>query len=362
MYPDWPKSAADLVPLPRCDGPKLEPFDFRGSQKIEFLEYVGEGLHAHVFKVRIQEKIYALKLFRFVYDDDWRRPASDHDDVQIMTSFANYSEPFNCECRAYGRLRERGYEDLAIKSFGYILLDEDHERTMMNQFKDLDLCFNGNIEFCGYEPLRSRFPGKDGRDPPIRGIVKEFGQNDEKLTTRLAKSLLEDIVGLQQLGIFYVDVALRQVINGKLADFSTALTLPHYTTNPELNPNLDSYQKSNMAFETFQLCSSDYWSFDEMVHEWNRENKDKIRVYAFPGGLGCQTKYNTRSKSRREFYTHVDPRLPRKRVLKRRKVDRWNIRCSDRSAKSLRDTIYFRTANEWDFKDGYIFPKRRSWV
>lgn len=50
MYPDWPRSDADLVPLPRCDGPKLEPFDFGGAQAIEFLGYIGEGLHAHVFK------------------------------------------------------------------------------------------------------------------------------------------------------------------------------------------------------------------------------------------------------------------------------------------------------------------------
>lgn len=62
MYPDWPRSKADLVPLPPCDGPKLKAFDFKGKQAIEFLEYAGEGLHAHVFKVRIKNKIYALKL------------------------------------------------------------------------------------------------------------------------------------------------------------------------------------------------------------------------------------------------------------------------------------------------------------
>ena len=62
MYPDWPESDADLVPLPNCDGPKLKPFNFQGPQKIEFLEYLGEGLHAHVFKVKILAQIYALKL------------------------------------------------------------------------------------------------------------------------------------------------------------------------------------------------------------------------------------------------------------------------------------------------------------
>lgn len=62
MYPDWPQSDADLVPLPQCDGPKLDPFKFSGAQAIEFLEHIGEGLHAHVFKVSIHNQIYALKL------------------------------------------------------------------------------------------------------------------------------------------------------------------------------------------------------------------------------------------------------------------------------------------------------------
>lgn len=51
MYSDWPLSSADLVLLPRCDGPKLKSFDFQGVQIIEFLEHVGEGLYVYVFKV-----------------------------------------------------------------------------------------------------------------------------------------------------------------------------------------------------------------------------------------------------------------------------------------------------------------------
>lgn len=63
MYPDWPRSSADLVPLPLCDGPKLKAFDFQGGgQAIEFLDYLGQGSHAHVFKVQILGQVYALKL------------------------------------------------------------------------------------------------------------------------------------------------------------------------------------------------------------------------------------------------------------------------------------------------------------
>ncbi|OTA61609.1 hypothetical protein K449DRAFT_406042 [Hypoxylon sp. EC38] len=302
MYPDWPESTADLVPLPRCEGPKLEPFEFNGPQRIDFLEYIGEGLHAHVFKVKIQEKVYALKLFRFVYEEDWRSPLSYTEDVKIITTFANYSEPFNCECRAYGRLQEAGYEDLATKCFGYLLLDEEHERIMMDRFSHLNLEFNGNMMEPGLETVRSHYPGKDGREPPIRGIVKEFGQSNENLTTRFAKKLLEDIIKLQQLGIFNLDVAHRQIIDSKISDFSTAITVPHFMTTPSLNPNLTSDQISGMEFETFQLSSNDYWAFDLMIQQWNNDHR-KIEAYAFPGGTGCQTKHDLRRNSPRKFYT-----------------------------------------------------------
>lgn len=62
MYPDWPEPGVDLEPLPRGDGPKLGPFDFKGPQSIEFLEYLGYGQHSHVFKVQILGTVYALKL------------------------------------------------------------------------------------------------------------------------------------------------------------------------------------------------------------------------------------------------------------------------------------------------------------
>lgn len=62
MYPDWPQNDSDLVPLAQCDGPKLKAFDFGGEQSVRFLDYLGEGLHAHVFKVQIRGEVYALKL------------------------------------------------------------------------------------------------------------------------------------------------------------------------------------------------------------------------------------------------------------------------------------------------------------
>lgn len=182
MYPDWPESAADLLPLPRCDGPKLEPFQFHGPQKIEFLHYISEGLVSHVFKVRIEGEIYALKLvgnstyvhgkrnvnklicllsqFRFVDESVWGDEFSPENlDAPTLSVFADYSEPFNCECRAFGRLQETGNEDLANKCYGYLLLDEEHENIVMNQFNHPQIEFGGDAEGYGFDDARERFFG-----------------------------------------------------------------------------------------------------------------------------------------------------------------------------------------------------------
>ncbi|KAI0116470.1 kinetochore Sim4 complex subunit FTA2-domain-containing protein [Nemania sp. FL0031] len=320
MYPDWPKSDADLVPLPKCDGPKLKPFDFQGPQKIEFLERVGEGLHAHVFKVKILGKIYALKLFRFCYDDDWIGPerwSEGPEDLEMISAFYNYSEPFSAECRAFGRLQETGYEELAVKCHGYVLLSEEHEQAMMTQFSDLDLEFNGNIETAGYDDLRSRFVSKDARPPPIRGIVKDFGLDFEEdregnIRAPLIRKILRDIIKIQQLGIIDIDVATRQIIDNKLADFSKAITIPHFLTSPELNPHLTPEMISAIELETFKYALNDYLYFDAMMWDWNLDHgtqKGRISVCAFPDRQGTGIKYNLRSKTTTErVYTYVDPR------------------------------------------------------
>ncbi|KAM6525385.1 hypothetical protein FALCPG4_010934 [Fusarium falciforme] len=365
MYPDWPESAFDLVPLPHCDGPKLEPFDFQGPQKIEFLEYIGEGAHAHVFK------------FRFVYDDDWPSPVNkwDSDDRDAFASLANYAEPFNSECRAYGRLREADCEHLANRCFGYLLLEDANERAMMNQFKDHRIKFNGNILFPEGMDMRGRFLGKDGRPPPIRGIVKEFGQPEKELSMRTLRSILKEVIQMQQLGIIRLDVADRQFINGKMADFSTAITFPHFITSPELNPHLTPEMVSAMELETLLFSRKDYEEFDQMVGMWNDENPSHQRFFfSLPGG-DDGLKYNLRSlPSRNRLYSLVDPRLyDRKssggkldgRVTKRRrrpcaKPPRWYYDGSLDAAKVI-SNMRFEFLHNWYYKDGYAFPKEIKW-
>ncbi|CAK7216964.1 hypothetical protein SCUCBS95973_002991 [Sporothrix curviconia] len=256
------------------DGPKLAAFDFQGPQNIEFLEYLGEGLHAHVVRVRIKGQEYALKLFRFLSNVDWYGPGDlgMNNSVDRITALAHYSEPFYAECRAFGRLHETGHTDLALPCYGYILLDEEHEKKLHDKFV---LRFNGSDEQPGddEDDFRARYPGaRSGRPPPIRGILKALGScipldDDEvpNLSVRDAKRLLRETVQMQQLGIIDLDLRREQLIDGKFCDLSTAVTVPHFLTTPELNPLLEERSCAAMEYETFLHSINDYWMYSDMI-------------------------------------------------------------------------------------------------
>lgn len=74
-----------------------------------------------------------LAQFKFGHYSDWIglcRSQWDGWPPETMRTLYPYSDPFNNECRAFGRLREAGCEDLAVKCFGYVLLDEESEQQL----------------------------------------------------------------------------------------------------------------------------------------------------------------------------------------------------------------------------------------
>lgn len=169
--------------------------------------------------------------------------------------------------------------------FGYLLLEEANERAMMSQFKDHRIKFNTNTLFTRGVYMRGRFLGKDGRPPPIRGIVKEFGQREKELSMRTLRSILKDMIQMQKLGIIKLDVANRKLINSKIADFSTAITFPRFITSPEMNPHLTPEMVSAMELKTLLFSRKDYEEFDQMVGMWNRENPShQHSFFSLPGG------------------------------------------------------------------------------
>ncbi|OAA61821.1 hypothetical protein SPI_04680 [Niveomyces insectorum RCEF 264] len=328
MYPFLPGPGEELVPLPNCEGPKLKPFDFHGPQRIEFLELLGTGIDGVVFKVKILGRIYALKLFKFNSEDyfDSDGPAGltedsvDIDNAKLLGPFFTYGDAFNCECRAFGRLQEAGCEDAAIGCFGYVLLDDNHEAIMMEKFYDHKLDFTCDHQSV-YVDGRTRFLGQLSQNklPPIRGIVKEFGQADPALTKRLARELLRDIVRLHSLGIVNLDVDFRQVINGKFVDFGGAMTLPHFRFSPEVHGQLEPAVQRVVELELFMMCTYDYLAFDNMVCRWNQMNPTaSCMVCALPGGSNSpvdgnlpftkRKTYDLRQTRARTRFAYADPR------------------------------------------------------
>lgn len=239
-----------------------------------------------------------------------------------MTALAQYSEPFYAECRAFGRIQEAAQEAIAIKCYGYVLLDDEHERKLGYTILDADaeyfepMEFNGDSGGCHPEDFRGRFLGPQQRRPPVRGIVKELGQWSEGITLDFVRSAERDITKLHQLGIISLDFHFGQIIDGRFCDFSMAITTPHPAMTPELNPSLSEQDVREVADETFRLARSDFCQLDEAVQrhnqwirEWSHEKNPRGQL-KFRCIEPARNHHDLRpTESRQALYTFADPRI-----------------------------------------------------
>lgn len=106
--------------------------------------------------------------------------------IESWEAFCPYTEPFYAECRVFGRLYETGYQDLALRFYGYVLLDRQHE--------DLLRTFTGRQDDIFYYRAYHQHSGSNNK-PRIRYIVKELG-GQSRLTNDLAHKLFNDIRAL----------------------------------------------------------------------------------------------------------------------------------------------------------------------
>lgn len=126
--------------------------------------------------------------------------------------YVDFFDPFSCECRVYGRLKEEGREDLAVRAHGYLLLTAEQEAQVLRHDPELDARWRRTEEF---------------RHLPIRAIVKDLATDPEPFTQAHLSSMWEDLEGLHRLGILVRDIGIFDYIGGKLIDFSRSWTMPH---------------------------------------------------------------------------------------------------------------------------------------
>ncbi|KAK8016785.1 hypothetical protein PG993_014974 [Apiospora rasikravindrae] len=260
--------------VPPVPGPKLYPFkDGDGPLKIEFLRHIGRGAHARIWAVLINGKLYALKIFnfrkRYCIDEDWEVKVSKEEE-------AAYFDPFSCECRAYGRIREEGLEQYVAQCYGYIKLARSDFKPLLDDPKKWEERF-------GYQ---ERHKGR-----PFRALVKEFVKTDLNKHPPLlehslynlrkankffrdakdARLLVRGLKQIQKSGILVRDINAGNVLNGRLIEFSQAWTVPH--------PVLVKEKMDEEILPFYEGAFLDASQVDDLIDWWNREHDPGLRIW-----------------------------------------------------------------------------------
>jgi serine/threonine protein kinase len=299
-----------LKPLPDCEGPKLECFiDDITTCDFKLLGLLGGGCHSLVWKAEINGKVYAIKMVSvsfnsplpFLYfliiiqffhlgahepsflmagldddpqDSDEPDPLDDMSQLTI-DSLRLHASSFYNECRVFGRLKELGSEDLAIKAYGYLqfYLNDDKVRQHFLPFGDgarRYLAFLGNKDPTDVDVIRRTLQHDDLRIP-MMAIVKEWVhpvEGDRTSRESVKRDMgyrprqLRNLRELHKSGIVIRDLKWQQYLNGQLADFSFAWTIPHIF-GPE------SGLRPRWSFES--MAAWDLKCFQEILDDFSRE-------------------------------------------------------------------------------------------
>lgn len=164
------------------------------------------------------------------------------------------SDPFHCECRAYGRLKETNSEHLAIKCYSYIILTDDEEFQLLKA-SSLDWA----------RPIGQKSQG-------IRAVAKECLPYNADLEYQMLPRMRNDMLDMHKIGICIYNLSKDSYLQGKVADFSEAMVVPH--RDLDLSRNCLAAKRN---------CERDFINMDAIVDEWNsRHPKDMYNVFFTP--------------------------------------------------------------------------------
>lgn len=171
-------------------------------------------------------------------------------------------DPFNAECRAYGRLKEAGHEHLALPCYGYVTLNEEQVDMMGRNMKV-------HHELLGFRPCYSYL---DGSPAPVRALVKELVEEPQSSdwSNKQARNMMDNIKKFHQLGIMAMSTCPTLLVNRKVCDFARSITLPHFIANPELNPILNSDWDELFMHETWKKCLQDFRKVENLIEQNNK--------------------------------------------------------------------------------------------
>ncbi|KAI0154528.1 kinetochore Sim4 complex subunit FTA2-domain-containing protein [Xylariaceae sp. FL1272] len=241
-----------MASLPDLPGPKISPFSTNNALlRITFLQRLGVGGDATVWKIEIERQVYALKIFGFgsflFYKS--KIPKILQENGVTSELIHPYRDPFTSECRAFGRLQEANNENLAIKCFGYIILTEAQEQLL--------------IEAGGGDDRPIQRDDERLKNEPLRCIVKKYIESPEYIQHNQFPKMIRDLDAVHRLGIVITDI--RADLNGVMMDFSRSLTVPH----PQLIPAWQEFLYSK-DWKSQATARGDEEDFDAMIDRYNR--------------------------------------------------------------------------------------------
>lgn len=164
----------------------------------------------------------------------------------------HHLDPFYAECRAFGLLVEKMKDDtLAVRCHGYAFLSETLEHDIDQQFGISD--WNRHLEHEGQ---------------PLRAILKDYIVYKSVCGRKKLSKMRQNIVKLNELGIYNMDICEENYRGGRLFDFSLAITSPHIS--------LSLKARSRKNIEDDMRCDLDDFKDLEMRVSKRREKEEEL--------------------------------------------------------------------------------------
>jgi len=192
----------------------------------------------------------------------------------VMNDLREQATSFNAECRAYGRLKEFGKEQLAVKAHGYLRLfitpefQEQWELAVATRYAGEQFWINKHKN-------ASRVLGiEDDPSQPVYAIVKDYipdhrdtggdPTREREMKQRQIKhipQMLRNLHWLHRCGIVVRDLKEQQYYEGQIVDFSHAWTVPHITApRNNLRPVWAWRSMAAWDLRCFQVFIINYWN------------------------------------------------------------------------------------------------------
>lgn len=151
--------------------------------------------------------------------------------------YEHHTNAFFNECRAFGRLKELGREELAVKAYGYLKLDlfgkfEDKLLTLIktSERAAMSHACHGLLHaifvcptYLGKEPRLCIL--KDWIEGPSHSMTSHDEYQEEN--AELLPRMLSDLRELHECGVVVYDMDRDQYVNGTIVDFGCAATVTH---------------------------------------------------------------------------------------------------------------------------------------